>query len=284
VQPLRWICEAAAARLRKAGVESPVLEAQLLVGMAMELSRVQVLLGDDVEPTAHQARQLERLLAERERRVPLAYLRGTQEFYGLTFEVSPAVLIPRPETELLVELAVERLTGSQGGSFVDLGTGSGCIAVSILHSLPESLCIAIDVSPNALDVARRNSVRHGVTDRLQFVRADGLQPLRSRNVNLILSNPPYIPSEEIEQLQPEVRIHEPRLALDGGVSGLAFHRRLVTDARRVLKRDGLVAVEVAAGQANQVGDIMREHGFKNVTTHYDLAGIGRVVTGETPEG
>lgn len=278
------MCNAAAKRLRDAGVESPVLEAQLLVGMALGLSRVHVLVGHAVDPTQSQARELERLLGERERRVPLAYLRGSQEFYGLTFEVGPAVLIPRPETELLVDLAISRLAGRPGGSFVDVGTGSGCIAVSMLHSLPGSQCVAIDVSAAALDVARRNAERNGVADRVEFIRGDALEPMRAASVNVIVSNPPYIPSSEIGELQAEVRDHEPRLALDGGATGLDFYHRLIAGSSQVLKRSGCLAVEVASGQASQVSEIMRANGFEQVTAHRDLAGIDRVVAGVRPKG
>jgi release factor glutamine methyltransferase len=276
--------EAAAARLRDAGIESPALEAQLLVGIALGLSRTQVLLGTEVSPSSNQVCELERLVEARENRVPLAYLRGTQEFYGLTFEVTPAVLIPRPETELLVDIAVERLAGIEGGTLLDVGTGSGCIAITVARSLPRVRCVGVDVSDAALEVARANAERLGVGGRAAFLRGDMLDSVGSRSAEGIVSNPPYIRSEEIPALQAEVRDHEPDVALDGGADGLRFHRRLAAGATRVLKRGGFLAVEVAMGQAAEVAELMGAAGFVRVQSHRDLASIERVVSGRLPEG
>jgi release factor glutamine methyltransferase len=282
--PVTALCDLTAVQLREAGVESFSLEAQILVGLAFGLSRTDVLLGREVHHSSEQLAELERLISERIRRVPLAYLRGTQEFYGLTFEVSPAVLIPRPETELLVELAVKRLRTVEYPVLVDVGTGSGCIPIAAAHELSHLHCLAVDISEDALAVARRNAERNGVAGRVRFLRGDILRPVRSGSADVVVSNPPYIPSAELETLQPEVRDFEPRLALDGGADGFTFHRRLAAGARRVLKPSGLLAVEVAMGQVGELADLLRNSGYVAVGPHPDLAGIERVVTGVQPEG
>lgn len=283
-KPVTAIWDATAVQLRGAGIESFSLEARILVEIAFGLSRVDVLLGREIRPTTQQLEELERLVSARIRRVPLAYLRGTQEFHGLTFEVSPAVLIPRPETELLVDLAVDRLRGLDDPVLIDVGTGSGCIPIAAVRALPGLRCLAVDISEGALAVARRNAERNGVADRAAFIRGDMLEPVGAASADAIVSNPPYIPSAEIEALQPEVRDFEPRLALDGGEDGFAFHRRLVAGARRILKPFGLLAVEVAVGQAHELADLFQNAGFRNVAATRDLAGIERVVRGIQPEG
>jgi release factor glutamine methyltransferase len=277
---VRRLLEEAAKRLDAAGIDRPVFEAQLLLGVALGLTRLDVLRGPGSPVTDVQRLRFKKLVDQRVARVPLAYLRGTQEFYGLEFEVSPDVLVPRPETELLVEYAVEALSGQPGATLVDVGTGSGCIAVVASVHLPNARAIAIDRSGEALKVALRNAHRHGMAARIQFVCGDMLDAIRGAHAEMIVSNPPYIPSKEVDQLQPEVRDHEPRLALDGGTTGLDFHTRLIAGARRVLKPGGWIGIEVAMGQAPTVLELLTNAGFRNVRAKKDLAGIERMVTGQ----
>jgi release factor glutamine methyltransferase len=271
------LLSAAIRRLEAAGVETPRLEAQLLLAHALCVSRLDILRGLDRTPTVEEIQAFEQLIAQREKRVPLAYLRGTQAFYGLDFEVSPAVLIPRPETELLVEFAIEKLRNTPGATLVDVGTGSGCIAVAAAVHLPEVRLLALDLSPDALALARRNARRHQVEKRVRFVQANLLEGVSAGRVEMIVSNPPYVTTAEVETLQPEVRDYEPRLALDGGVDGLVFQRGLIARARRVLRPGGWLGLEVALGQADAVAARLREAGFSAVETRRDLAGIERVV-------
>jgi release factor glutamine methyltransferase len=270
----------AAKRLEAVGIERPIFEAQLLLGLALGATRLEVLRGPSSAPTDEQSRRFNDLVSRREQRVPLAYLRATQEFYGLEFEVTPAVLVPRPETELLVDFARERLPDLPGRMLVDVGTGSGCIAVAAAVHLTRARAVAVDLSEEALKIARRNAECHGVSRRILCLRADMLSGIRERTADLILSNPPYIPSVDVEELQPEVRDHEPRMALDGGPDGLGFHRQLIAGSIRVLKSGGCLGIEVAAGQAHIVEELLRDSEFEQVETKKDLAGIGRMVSGQ----
>ncbi len=283
----------AMARLTTAGVDNPRFEAQLLLALALGVSRTAVLTGLHPEPNADQQKGFARLLAARVRRVPLAYLRGTQEFYGLNFAVTPAVLIPRPETELLVDFAREKLADRTAENnhdqdndppcFADVGAGSGCVAIAILAHCPQARGIAFDLAPDALAIARKNAVANGVAARLGFARGDLLTGANSGRFDVIVSNPPYISQDDLETLQPEVREFEPRLALDGGLDGLALYRPLASQARRALKPGGWLAVEVGQGQAAPVRALLEQQGLSELEIRPDLAGIGRVVCGRKPD-
>jgi release factor glutamine methyltransferase len=273
--------------LEAAGIEDARFEAQLLLAQALGVSRTAVVAGLIPEPNAAQRQEFTRLVRERGRRVPLAYLRGEQEFYGLPFLVNPAVLIPRPETELLVDFALEALAAcarsvEEPPVLADVGTGSGCIAVAVLANCPAARAVAVDVSAEALETASRNARRNGVAERLRFVRGGLLDGAAGMCMDVIVSNPPYIPTSEIPTLQSEVRDFEPRAALDGGADGLVFPRRLAAAARRVLRPDGRIAVEVAMGQAETAARIFHAAGLVNVERRRDLAGIERVVCGKQP--
>jgi release factor glutamine methyltransferase len=284
--PVAW----ASARLAAAGVESARFEAQLLVGLAVGVSRTAVIAGLYPPLDDGAWNRFRGLVEARCARTPLAYLRGTQEFYGLELEVGPAVLIPRPETELLVDFARERLRGGPTASgaapaaFADVGTGSGCIAVSVLVSCAGTRCVALDLSAEALLVARRNAARHSVTDRIRLVRGDLLAGMPAGRFDVILSNPPYIATGDLAGLQPEVRDAEPRLALDGGPDGLACLKRLAPLALRCLRPGGWLAVEVALGQAGDVAGLFAGAGFCEIELRNDAAGIERVVAARSPGG
>lgn len=267
-----------------AGIDSPRFEAQLLVACAMGVDRSAVIARTAPDPNHFQRSSLLHMLSERSRRVPLAYLRGTQEFYGLPFSVSPATLIPRPESEMLVDFALEAFTSPDSARtpvLVDIGTGSGCIAVAALVNRLDARAIAVDLSVDALAMARLNAEQNGVSARIRFVQTNVLAGI-GRGVNLIVSNPPYIPSQDIEALQPEVAIYEPRLALDGGSDGLAILRRIVVSASFALVAGGWLAVECACGQARSVADLFKGIGFESCRIVPDLAGIERLVCGMRP--
>ncbi len=265
------------------------MEAQLLLALALGITRTSVAAGlFDLNGSVEQAR-FQELVELRRRRVPLAYLRGAQEFYGLSFEVGPAALIPRPETEMLVAFALERLEAAGRWAadarqpfqpvIADVGTGSGCIAIAVLAHCPAARGAAFDISGEALEIARRNATRHTVSGRLGFVRGDLLSGAASGRFDLILSNPPYIPTGELDGLQPEVRDSEPRMALDGGQDGLAPYRRLAPSALRCLAPGGSLVVEVGQGQAADVARIFTAAGLSEVEIRQDLAGIDRLVAG-----
>lgn len=270
-----------ATTLSAAGVQEPRFEAQLLVALALERTRAQIAAQSFGSPTAARWDRLEQLVRARIARTPFAYLRGAQWFYGLEFVVTPAVLIPRPETELLVDFALERLAkrASTERAVMDVGVGSGCVSIAILANGAEVQVTGTDTSADALDMARLNSRRQGVEARLRLVRTSLLDGLADRSAELIVSNPPYIPSAEIAGLQPEIRDWEPRIALDGGPDGLAVFRHLANDAGRVLKPGGWIAVEVGLGQAASVVEMFALAGFADVGTQRDFAGIERIVFG-----
>lgn len=270
-----------------AHIDSPALTAQALLGHVLGLSRAQVLARPEQELTGEQTAALAGLVARAAAGEPLAYLTGRREFYGLDFEVDSNVLVPRPETELLVELAL-RLSPPPR-RLVDVGTGSGCLAVTLAVRLPKALVTATDVSPGALAVARRNAERHGVADRISFARADLLKDLaigmdegRSASSipietpDLIVANLPYIDSEELTTLP--VAAHEPRLALDGGPGGLMLIERLLVQAPRVLAPGGVVLLEIGAGQGQRAA-ALGQAAFPGaaVMLHADWAGLERVV-------
>jgi release factor glutamine methyltransferase len=215
------------------------------------------------------------LVARRTRREPMGYLLGRVEFWGLELEVSPAVLIPRPESEIIVEAALGAARGLAAPLIVDVGTGSGCLAVALASALPAARILAIDVSAPALAVARRNAARHGVARRIAFVRGDLLGPLRGE-ADLIVSNPPYVPRTERHNLQPEVRAYEPPEALFAGDDGLAVIRRLVAGAETHLRPGGWLIFELGIGQQPAVRALLEQSGrWHSIDIRPDLQGIPR---------
>jgi len=274
-------------RLLRAGIEQAGLETGWLLEHALRMTPLELRLNDSQRVVEGEGlRRAEALLARRATREPLQYLLGTQEFCGLEFEVNPSVLIPRPETEGLVEAAV-RCAGMQPAPgrrpiVADVGTGSGCIVVSLARRLPLAVLYATDRSAEALCVARRNAERHGVAGQVTFLEGDLVDPLRARGlagqVDVVVSNPPYIAEREWDALQPEVRLFEPRMALAGGEDGLAVYRRLVQEAADLLNAAGWLIMEVGQGQAESVRALMAETGrYGAVDVRLDQAGIARVL-------
>lgn len=221
----------------------------------------------------------ESMVARRETREPLAYITGYREFYGLTFRVTPAVLIPRPETELLVEIALEHLREVKNPVVVDVGTGSGCIAIAIAVHRPDATVYATDISPDALTIARENATRNGVT--VHFREDDLLGPFQGRGpqFDVIVSNPPYIAPAEITTLEPEVRDWEPQLALGTHPHPELIYGHLAKESRGILRPGGLLAAEVGQGLAHPARVLWKVSGFSEITTIPDYAGIPRVVCG-----
>jgi release factor glutamine methyltransferase len=210
---------------------------------------------------------------------PLQYITGRQEFYGLMFEVTPDVLIPRPETELLVASALKLLRDTRAPQLCDVGTGSGCIPVALLHERAEARAIGLDISPAALAVAARNAARHGVADRLQLIVSDCFAALAATKTDfdLILSNPPYVAESDLTGLQREVRDFEPRIALTPGGDGLSIIRRLLADAPRLLKSGGHLLFEIGFNQHEAVAQLIDPSVWTLLDVHQDLQGIPRTV-------
>lgn len=269
----------AARQLAGAGVEEAAREAAWLLAHAMGTSagRLRLTPGEPVPPS--QLAEFTEFVRRRAAREPIQYILGTEEFLGLSFRVTPAVLIPRLDTEVLVRLAADRLQSHPGPRVADIGTGSGAIAVGLASLLPRAAVVATDLSPEALAVARMNAAGNHVADRVTFRQGDLLEPLQGERFAAILSNPPYIDEAEWERLMPEVRTWEPKGALTPGPDGLALYRRLAAGAQAYLEPGGFLAVEVGYQQAAAVRDLFADAGYI-AETHLDTAGVRRVVVGE----
>jgi release factor glutamine methyltransferase len=260
--------------LADAGIDTARLEAEVLLAHACGVSRAALMAGLNVD--VHPADEFRRMIARRAAREPVAYIIGRKEFFSLDFEVTPAVLIPRPETETLVEAALKFLATRLEPRVLDIGTGSGAIAIAIAANAFEARIKATDISKEALEVALRNAIRHRCDDRIDLIAAD-LFPADDSRFDLIVSNPPYVAGADLETLQPEIRLHEPRQALVDGGDGLGFYRRIAAESRPRLNPDGAVMVEIGAGQVSEVEALFRRAGFSNIDAIRDLAGIERVV-------
>ena len=269
-------------RLLAGGIDRAALDAELLLGHALELSREQLVLAAGKVVSSSQLRAYERLLARRCAHEPLAYITGRREFWSLDFHVTPAVLIPRPETERLVEIVLQlagELPSGQRLRIVDIGTGSGAIAVALASELAGADIFATDISAAALAVAAENAASNRVAGKIEFVHGDLLDGLPAdRPFDLIVSNPPYIRRAEIDALEPEVSRWEPRGALDGGLGGLDYYRRIATGAFNYLRPNGAVAVEIGAGMGEAVAVLLKDNaGCAAVAIYDDYAGTDRVV-------
>jgi release factor glutamine methyltransferase len=278
---LQW----AAAVFRRAGVDSPRRAAEVLLAHLLQWRRSQLIAnGYDGLPADARIR-FEELVRRHAGGEPLQYLTGEREFYGLAFRVTPAVLIPRPETEILVETAVMLARSRAGGvRFADVGTGSGCIAIALAHEVPETRGWATDLSGAAIHLARENARRLCVPGRVSFVCCDLLAAFAARPLfDLILSNPPYISAGDFGQLPAGVRDHEPRLALFGGESGIEVYGRLIPQAAARLRAGGRLLLEIGAGQQPAVGELLARHGLLCEPAIADLQGIPRCLVARRPE-
>ena len=268
---------AGAESLRAAGVSDPRLEAGSLLAHALRHDRTYVITHGNDLLTGEQLDRFRALIARRAAREPLQYIIGYQEFFKLSFEVTPDVLIPRPETELIVEAALE-MADRRSLSILDVGTGSGCIVISLLHELKNARAMTTDISANALDVARRNAQRHNVSDRMTFVQADSLSPFNQRAAfSLIVSNPPYIPAGDIAALQREVRDHEPLTALVSGADGLDHIRAMLRETPQLLQQTGYFIFEIGFGQRDAVEQLVDRATWHLIEVRKDLQGIPRTV-------
>ncbi|HYA94502.1 MAG TPA: peptide chain release factor N(5)-glutamine methyltransferase [Thermodesulfobacteriota bacterium] len=278
-------------RLRNHRIENPRLSAELLLARSLNLSR-EGLYRHLPEPVKEPEKEvLEGLIQRRISGEPLQYILGLQEFWSIDFKVDPRVLIPRPETELLIEQSLPILSErslKRNSSVLEIGTGSGAIAIALTKEVKNIFLIATDISREALVLARENAKSAGVQDRIQFLNGDLFGPLHPPKgeapFDLILSNPPYITRPKIDTLAKEVKDYEPRIALDGGDDGLAFYRRIIPEASLYLRKGGWLLLEVALGQSGIVSKMIEEGGnFLKPESIPDLSGIGRVVKAQKSE-
>ena len=266
-----------AARLRAAGIESPRREARLLLAHALKVRQEDIVAGRLPPLTPGEAQTFEALLNRREAREPLAYILGHREFWSLEFTVRPGVLVPRPESELLVEQALKSFPDRDAPLRVlDLGTGSGCLLLAFLSERPNAHGLGIDISPAALNIAQENAAQLGLLQRAQFAVSNWLENVPGA-FDVILVNPPYIAEDALNDLQPEVQAYEPRSALDGGPDGLDPYRDIALGMKEHMAVGGRAFFEVGQGQAEAVASLLGQAGLAIEGTVCDLAGIPRCV-------
>jgi len=270
----------AKARLEAVGLSGPVIDARLLVEAAADATRLDIVTDPHRLLSAEQEARLEDYLERRSRREPVSHILGRKGFWKIMLQVTPDVLTPRPDTECVVDAVLKATGEHERLSILDLGVGSGAILLAILAERPNARGLGVDVSEDALAVARDNAAHLGLAGRCALLRGDWADGLSDASFDIVTANPPYIASEVIETLEPEVRVHEPRLALDGGADGLDAYRRLAPEILRVLKPGGRFAVEIGYDQKAAVEALFQEAGAEEVSTQQDLAGLDRVVLGK----
>jgi release factor glutamine methyltransferase len=269
--------------LSDAGIKNQRLDAEVLLRHVLKMEKEQLYVNGDAPIGARQEAEFRALLSRRSQREPVSYITGQKEFWSLDFFVTPAVLIPRPETELLVEVAlqyIERLRSGSSVKVLDLGTGSGAIAVSLAKDHGATEIVAVDISPVALDLARVNAMRHGVADRIRFLPGDLFAPVKAslEAFDLIVSNPPYIRTGELSMLAPEIREWEPTIALDGGVDGADTYRRIIGEGHRYLTPGGSIVLEFGADMGRDVADLfLHSDCYGPPAVCQDYAGKDRVI-------
>lgn len=271
--------------LKEKQIDSPRLTAEILLSHLLNINRVTLYLDLDKPLNESEVSGYRELIRRRVRREPIQYITGVQEFWSMDFIVGPQVLIPRPESELLVEMSIEKLNsnkdhGNPSPRILDLGTGSGALATALAKEIAESQILATDISPGAIDIARLNAERHGVSQQIEYVLGDLWQPVKDKELtfDLIVSNPPYISTKEYEDLPPEISRYEPRLALDGREDGLHFIRKIIEGSPDFLNPGGWLLLEMAPNQTDNalelIGDI---EAFEEKTRIKDYSRRYRVV-------
>ncbi|WIF96046.1 peptide chain release factor N(5)-glutamine methyltransferase [Caminicella sporogenes] len=267
----------------KGKVFTPILDSEVLLSKILNKDRLYLIVNKEEQLTEEEYKKYKEIIDKRFQGMPVQYLTNNQEFMGLDFYVEEGVLIPRSDTEILVEKVINHIDNTKEYNILDIGTGSGAIAVSLAKYFVNSTVYSIDISKKAIGIGRKNADRHGVLSRIKFLEGSLFEPLEEIDIkgkiDILVSNPPYIPSEEIEKLQIEVSKYEPRLALDGGKDGLYFYRKIIDKAPKYLRHNGFIALEVGHNQAGKVVEFMRKNGcYKDIEITKDLAGIERVVS------
>lgn len=270
--------EQAARQLQESDVPDARKDAALLTSFVTGRDRVFIIAHPEAELSAAEQSALRDAVSRRVQREPVQYITGRQEFFGLEFEVTRDVLIPRPETEILVEHAVRFLKTKREPRFCEVGTGSGAIAVAVLYNISDAAAVAADISDAAIEVAKRNASRHGVASRVEFCRSDVFNSVPPGTFDAVLSNPPYVPEADLRSLQPEVRDFEPVVALTGGDEGLCVIERIVRSAPERLIDGGLLSIEIGFNQSTKVRDMLTDEVWADVDLLPDLQGIPRIVT------
>lgn len=276
------ILNQAVEKLRLAGIDRPRTNAELLLGSVLNKNKVDLYLNKDRILTSDEIEKFNQYMKERISHRPVQYIIGTVEFFGLEFKVDERVLIPRPETETLVEVVIAQLANKETPKIIDLGTGSGVIAISLAANLNSPFIYATDVSEDALEVAKGNAIKNRVEDQIEFLCGNLFEPLKNKNleaqIDCVVSNPPYVSKDEFETLPREIKNYEPIVALESEKDGFFFHKKIIENSIDFLKQSGLLALEVAFGQAGKVANLIHQSGnYNNIEIIKDLSGIDRVV-------
>ncbi|MEZ6131864.1 MAG: peptide chain release factor N(5)-glutamine methyltransferase [Planctomycetaceae bacterium] len=271
--------------LKQKGIESARLEAELLLAHARNCPRILLYTEFETPLTTDERSRMRELVKRRAAREPLAYITGHKEFYGRDFVVGPGVLVPRPETETLIDVCLDQIPKDQPTTVCEVGFGSGCIAITLAKQRPKLSLIATDISPAAMNVAAQNVETHKVADRVQLRAGAGFEPMVQAGVvcDGIVSNPPYIREDELAGLSPEVAKHEPVEALVSGPDGLTLTRQLISKARGLLKPGGWMILELDPAQCETVRQLFMEAGFETTRIHKDLSGHDRIVEARLAE-
>lgn len=280
---IREHLKSAAEILQSSGVLQPSREAKSLLAFALEKDRTFLVAHSEYELSTNEEKRFRDFLTRRARREPFQYITGRQEFYGLDFLVNEDVLIPRPETELIVENAIAILRAVENARICEVGVGSGCISTAILHNIETARAIGLDISDEALQIARKNSETHKVSERLELKISDVFAALTDEKFDLIVSNPPYISSADIESLQDEVRDYEPLTALTDGRDGLSIVEKIVFGAPKFLKDGGFLLMEIGFGQSAKVAEMFSAKVWRGAAILPDWQGIPRIVRAQMNE-
>lgn len=294
-------------QLEKAGVSNSKLDSLILLSYALFFSKEQIIFNPDFELNLEQKNKFLSYVERRCKREPVSHIIGKREFYGRDFIVSKDVLDPRPDSESLIELVLKNFPKNEKLDILEIGCGSGCLIITLLKELQNSKGVALDISEKALAISKQNAELHEVKNEIEFLQSDVFSALKHDEIlhcaqddtlfchhpersegsldvelkkpkfDLIISNPPYIESKEIAELQPEVRIFEPRIALDGGVDGLDFYRRIAAKAQTFLTENGKIIIEIGFGQALQIKEIFAKNNFKFIESKFDLGGVERAL-------
>ncbi len=273
-------------QLENSGVSNSKLDSLILLSHTLSFSKEQIIFNPDFNLTSEQEKTFLEFIKRRCEREPVSHLIGKREFYGRNFIVTSDVLDPRPDSETLIELVLKTFPNKkQNIQFLEIGCGSGCLVITLLKEFENSIAYALDISEKALEIAKKNVKLNEVQNRIKFLQSDILSALENSETNnfapkfdLIISNPPYIPSQYIEELEPEVRIFEPRIALDGGNDGLDFYRRIASDAKDFLKENGKIILEIGIKQEEEIVKVFTSQNFTFLESKKDLAGIIRVLS------
>ena len=269
--------ETAVAVLQASEILQPRREANSLLAFALKKDKTFLVAHPEYRLSSEEEKRFKEFLQRRSSREPFQYITSKQEFYNLDFAVTKDVLIPRPETELIVENATEILRNKENAKFCEIGIGSGCISVSILHEVKTARAIGLDISEKALEIARKNAEVHKVLQRLELKISDVFEVLRGEKFDLIVSNPPYVPSEDVETLQAEVRLFEPLVALTDGEDGFSIIEKIIVDAPKFLKENGFLLMEIGFNQALKVEEMFSPDIWYRIDILPDLQGVPRMV-------